>query len=303
MVAGVLISVGLGLIAIYTAYLVGQVKLKHPEIMHYSDAVGLCWGRFGKELAGVMFVLLLVLLVGGHTLTGTIAFIKIVDKNSLCALLWGGISAILLFILALPPSFAEFAILGYIDFASILIAIGITIIATGVTASKAAGGLSAVEWSVWPPEGVSFASAFLACTNVIFAYSFAVCQFSFMNEMHTPRDYMKSIWALGLAEIFIYTTAGALIYAFVGEEVKSPAILSAGFTVSRIAFGVALPVIFISGSINTTVVNRYLIGRIWKNSEIRYTHTPMGWVVWVSACLIVTIIAVSSLPPSLTVLY
>lgn len=292
MVAGVILCVGIGLIAIYTSYLVGQVKLKYPDVDHYSDAVGLCWGRFGKELTGVMFVLLLVLLVGGHTLTGTIAFIRIVDRNSICALLWGGISAIILFVLALPPTFSEFAILGYIDFGSILIAIGITIIATGITAGKQEGGLDAVPWSVWPPEGTTFASAFLSVTNVIFAYSFSVCQFSFMAEMHTPKDYVKSIWALGLAEIFIYTVTGGLIYAFVGNSVASPAILSAGFTVSRVAFGIALPVIFISGSINTTVAVRYIVNRMFdKSNPIRYTNTPMGWVVWAGFILIATIVA------------
>lgn len=66
MVAGVILCVSMGLIAIYTSYLVGQVKLKYPEIEHYADAVGLCWGKFGRELAGIMFVLLLVLLVGGQ---------------------------------------------------------------------------------------------------------------------------------------------------------------------------------------------------------------------------------------------
>jgi hypothetical protein len=239
-----------------------------------------------------MFLLLLILLVGGHTLTGTIAFIRIVNKPTLCALIWGGVSAILLYVLALPPSFAEFAILGYIDFASIIIAIGITIVATGVSAGQSPGGLSAVEWSVWPPEGVTFASAFLSVTNIIFAYSFAVCQFSFMSEMHTPKDYVKSIWSLGLIEIFIYTLTGALVYVFVGNEVESPAILSAGFTVSRVAFGIALPVIFISGSINTTVACRYLIHRIFpKDNAIRYTNTPMGWIVWASFCLIATVIA------------
>jgi hypothetical protein len=124
-------------------------------------------GRFGKEVAGVMFLLLLILLVGGHTLTGTIAFIRIINKPTLCALIWGGVSAILLYVLALPPSFAEFAILGYIDFASIIIAIGITIVATGVSAGQSPGGLSAVEWSVWPPAGTTFASAFLSCTNIV----------------------------------------------------------------------------------------------------------------------------------------
>lgn len=237
MVAGVILCVGIGLIAIYTSYVVGQVKLRHPHIDHYADAVRLIWGKFGYELTGAMFALFLILLVGSHALTGTIAWIRIVNSPGVCAVVWGVISAIILFVVALPPSFSEVAILGYIDFVSIIIAIGITIIATGVEAHQAPGGLSGVNWSAWPPPDMSLSSAFLAVTNIVFAYSFAVCQFSFMSEMHTPKDFEKSIWALGLIEIFIYTLTGALVYAFVGVDVGSPALLSAGHTVSRVAFG------------------------------------------------------------------
>lgn len=291
MVPGVIISVGLGLIAIYTSYVVGQVKLRHPHVEHYSDAVRLIWGRFGYELTGAMFVLLLVLLLGSHTLTGTIAWIRIIDNPGLCAVIFAVVSAIILFALALPPTFAEFAILGYIDFVSIITAILITMIATGIEASNAPGGLSAVDWSVWTPPGTTFYKAFLSTTNIVFAYSFAVCQFSFMSEMHTPTDYVKSIWALGLTEIVIYTSTGALIYAFVGSAVKSPALLSASFTVSRIAFGVALPVIFISGSINGTVVGRYLMDRVFRNSPIRYIHSARAWGVWIGLIAVLTLIA------------
>jgi hypothetical protein len=287
MVAGVIMCVGLGLIAIYTSYVVGQVKMRYPLVNHYSDAVELIWGKFGKELTGVMFALFLVLLVGSHALTGTIAWINIVDNYTVCALVWSVVSLIILLVLALPPTFAEFAILGYIDFISIIAAILVTIIATGVQAHNAPGGLSGVNWSAWPPAETTFYEAFLATTNIIFAYSFAVCQFSFMSEMHTPKDYVKSIWALGLIEIFIYTVTGALIYAFVGQGVKSPALLSAGDTVSRIAFGIALPVIFISGSINGTVVGRYIMDRAFPTSQIRFVSTPRGWAVWF--CLITTI--------------
>lgn len=290
MVAGVIMCVGLGLIAIYTSYVVGQVKMRYPHVNHYSDAVQLIWGRFGYELVGVMFALFLILLVGSHALTGTIAFINIIDNYDICALAWSVVSLIILLLLALPPSFAEFAILGYIDFISIIIAIMVTIIATGVQAHNAPGGLAAVPWSAWPPEGTSFYEAFLATTNIVFAYSFAVCQFSFMSEMHTPTDYVKSIWALGLIEIFIYTLTGALIYAFVGVDVKSPALLSAGDTVSRIAFGIALPVIFISGSINGTVVGRYIMDRAFPNSPIRYVKGVRGWAVWICLITIITII-------------
>lgn len=290
MVAGTILTVGIGLVAIYTSYIVGQVKLAFPEVSHYADAGRLMMGRFGYELVGVMFSLQLIFLVGSHCLTGTIAFLNLSD-NGACSLVFGVVSAIILLIVAVPPSFAEVAILGYIDFVSIALAVGITIIATGIKASDSDGGLSSVAWSAWPKDDLSFTDAFIAITNIVFAYSFAVCQFSFMDEMHTPRDFVKSIWALGLIEIAIYTLTGALVYAFVGPEVKSPALLSAGNLISKVAFGIALPVIFISGSINTTVVARYIHGRVYKDSVIRFINTKMGWITWLVLITIITIVA------------
>ncbi|KAK5732409.1 hypothetical protein LTR17_010585 [Elasticomyces elasticus] len=291
MVAGVILTVFLGLVAIYTSYIVGQVSLKYPNTRSYADACRLLGGRTLYEICSVMFILFLVLLVGSHVLTGTIAFINIVDNLPICALVFSVVSAIVLFVLALPPTFHDLAFLGYIDFVSIIGAIGITIIATGIQAHSAPGGLAAVDWSVWPPPDMTFYKAFLATTNIIFAYSFAVCQFSFMTELHTPTDYVKSIWALGLIEIVIYTTVGALIYAFVGKDVGSPALLSAGHTVTRIAFGVALPVIFISGAINSTVVARFIVDRAFKDSEIRLVNSKAGWLVWISLIAVITVLS------------
>jgi len=140
-------------------------------------------------------------------------------------------------------------------------------------------------------ENLTFSKAFVAVTNIVFAYSFAVCQFSFMDEMHTPKDFVKSIWVLGIVEIIIYTITGAVIYYSVGGGVKSPALLSAGPLISKVAFGVALPVIFISGSINTTVVARYIHGRVYKNSVVRFINTPKGWGTWLALVSFITLIA------------
>lgn len=290
MVIGVLLSVGFGLMAIYTSDIVGQVKFKFPDVAHYADAGRLLMGRFGYELVGAMFVLQLTFLVGSHCLTGTIAFLNITNDGA-CSVIFGFVSAVILLLLAVPPSFAEVAILGYIDFASILAAIGITIIVTGIQAGQAEGGLAAVKWSAWPRQGVSFIDAFIAISNIVFAYSFCMCQFSFMDEMHTPGDYVKSIWALGIIEIAIYTLTGALVYAFVGVGVQSPSLLSAGSLVSKIAFGVALPVIFISGSVNTTVIGRYIHGRIYRNSVTRFINTPRGWITWLAIITAITVVA------------
>ncbi|KAK7753829.1 hypothetical protein SLS62_004195 [Diatrype stigma] len=285
MVAGVICSVGIGLVAIYTSYVVGQVKLAYPEVSHYADAGRLLMGKFGYELVSVMFVLQLIFLVGSHTLTGTIAFLNITN-NGACSVVFGVVSAIILLLVAIPPSFAEVAILGYIDFVSIMAAILITMIGTGVASTP-----ETANWSAWPAEGTDFTKAFIAVTNIVFAYSFAICQFSFMDEMHTPKDFVKSIWALGIIEIVIYTLTGGLIYAFVGLDVKSPALLSAGTLLSKVAFGIGLPVIFISGSINTTVAARYIHGRVFKNSVTRYINTPKGWATWLALITFMTIIA------------
>lgn len=205
--------------------------------------------------------------------------------------MFGVVSAIILLFLAIPSSFADLTFLGYIDFASIVIAIGITIIVTGIQSKSAPGGLPAVGWSALPKKNVTFAEAYVAIGDIVFAYSFATCQFSFMEEMHTPKDYTKSIWTLGVLEIVIYTITGATIYVFVGPDVQSPALLSAGTTVSRVAFGVALPVIFISGSINTIVAGRLILGRTFQNSVIRYVNTPKGWMTWITLIAAITIVA------------
>ncbi|KAJ5138218.1 uncharacterized protein N7515_003066 [Penicillium bovifimosum] len=295
MVPGVICCVGIGLIAIYTSYLVGMVKLAFPEVANYADAGRLLGrrlgcGRFAYELVNAMLCLQLIFLTASHTLTGTIAFLDITKAN-VCSIVFAVVSAIILLIVAIPPSFTEVAILGYVDFVSIIAAIGITIIGTGVQATNSPGGLSEVPWSAWPKDNITFTEAFIAVTNIVFAYSFAMCQFSFMDEMHTPRDFIKSIWTLGITEITIYTLTGALIYAFVGQDVSSPALTSAGDTLSRVAYGIALPVIFISGSINTVVFGRVVHGRIFANSTIRFINTKMGWLTWLAVITAATVVA------------
>ncbi|POS84723.1 hypothetical protein EPUL_006226 [Erysiphe pulchra] len=293
LVPGVILCIFIGLVAIYTSYVIGQVKIAYPHVSHYADAGRLLAGKFGYELVGVMFVLQLLSVTGSHSLTGAIAFGNISDHKA-CSVAFSAISAIILFVVAIPPSFSEIAILGYIDFVSIILAIAITMIGTGISWSKSTNAATAVTasspWSYWPREDLTFVEGFVALGNIIFAYCFAVCQFSFMDEMHTPKDFPKSVYALGIIEMVIYTFTGVTILIFVGSDVQSPALLSAGPVLSKVAFGVALPVIFISGSINTTVVARYIHGRVYANSPNRHINTKQGWITWIIMVSIITLI-------------
>ncbi|UZP36798.1 hypothetical protein NXS19_004614 [Fusarium pseudograminearum] len=226
MVAGVILCIGIGLIAMYASYMVGLVKLKYPGIDHYVDAGRLLMGGFGDKLFAVVFLGLLILATGSHCLTGTIALVKITG-SSIC-------------------------------------------------------GFSSSTWSAWPQEDLGFTQALTAVSNIVFSYAFAAAQFSFMSEMHTPADFTKSIITLGLTEIVLYTITGSVIYAFVGQEVQSPALLSASPLVSKVAFGIALPVIYISGSINATVACRFIHGRLYQNTITRFINTRKGWITWLA---------------------
>lgn len=181
MAAGVLLSVGIGLVAMYAAYNIGQVKLKFPQVSHYADVGSLLFGPIGSSIFVAAFVLLLIFVVGSHCLTGAIAFKDIVQTD-ICSTAFSAISAAILLFLAIPPSFADIAILGYIDFASIILAIGITMIATGV---QDRGNLGDVEpyiaWSAWPKEGITFEEAIVSVNSIVFAYSFGGCLPSFMG--------------------------------------------------------------------------------------------------------------------------
>lgn len=181
MVAGVICVVGIGLTAMLTSYIIGQVKLKFPEVASYPDAGRLLGGRLGYEILNAGLVILLLLTIGSHCLVG-IEALQNITQSEICGVDFGVVSAIILFLLAIPPSFADIAILGYIDFVSIILAIGITIIGTRIEYS------SNIHWYARPKESTTFIEAFIAIDDIIFAYAFALCQLSFMDEMHTPED-------------------------------------------------------------------------------------------------------------------
>lgn len=292
MVGGIISCVGVGFIATYASYEVGAVKIKYPEVEHYGDIGRLMLGEWGFWIITLIFVFSFSLNVGSHCLTGIIALVDI-TQSDICTVIFGLVSAIILLLLAIPPSFADIAILGYIDFISILTSIGITIISTGIqSAETRTGGKSPTSnWSAWPQKDVDFASGMVAVNNIVFAYSFAPVLPSFMSEMHSPKDYVKSIYTLGIFETCLYTIIGSVIYAFVGQDVQSPALLSAGPLISRIAFGVALPVIFISGSINVSVLARYLHGYVFRHSVLRYVNTKLGWITWL--CLVAFLVFIA----------
>ena len=117
----------------------------------------------------------------------------------------------------------------------------ITMIGVGV-----AGHQGHVDVSVH----TSFVSGLVAITDIIFAYSGHVTFFTFMAEMKRPQDFAKALYALQIGATTLYLVVGVVVYAYTGENTVSPALGNTGHTLRRIAYGIALPTIIISGVVN-----------------------------------------------------
>lgn len=273
----------MGCLSVYTSYVVGQVKIRYPQVHHWSD-VGrvLIPGKGGVFLSRFMacaYVFFVCLAIGSHYLTGKAAFRTIVDDQAICGVVWSVVTLVVMFVFSLPPSFNEISWLGYVDFASIMSAVFCTLISTGISAHKKDWNTG---WKATALPGTTFERGLVSASNAIFAYAFNVGQFSFMEEMANIEDYPKSIYALGITMICIHTSVGALGYVFVGPGIKSPALLSAGHTMARIAFGLALPVIFISGAVLCVMNGRFIMDKMYPNSVVRYVNTARGWAIWIA---------------------
>lgn len=289
MVPAVILTLGIGVLATAASLYLGEVCIRYPGVKHFDNIGQLLGGRIGREIVAVCFVLQLFLVTASHVLTGTELW-NALSNTHVCAVVFGVVSAILLFLLAIPPSFHDFAVLGYVDFISIIVAIIITGVGLGKEARNQPGGIGATDWHLWPKEDLTFYEAVLAITNIAFAYSFSICQPSFMSELARPQDYKKALISLGAAEIIIYTLTGALLYWLGGDAVQSPAILSAG-SLQKAAWGVAIPVVFISGAINSQVGARYIHGRIFKGTLHGVFQTAWGWLWWLVILAIGTVFA------------
>jgi hypothetical protein len=105
-----------------------------------------------------------------------------------------------------------------------------------------------------------------------------VAFFGFIDEMENPREFPKALALLQIADLTMYIVVALVVYYFAGADVASPAFSSAGMTVSKIAYGLAIPTIIIAGVIYGHVSSTYLFRRIFPHHHEKNTWTAFG--IW-----------------------
>ena len=61
--------------------------------------------------------------------------------------------------------------------------------------------------------------------------------------MRRPQDYTKTLYTLQSIDTIMYLIVGIVVYYYIGDATKSPAIGNLPTTLARVTYGIALPTI------------------------------------------------------------
>ncbi|PYH48964.1 amino acid transporter [Aspergillus saccharolyticus JOP 1030-1] len=282
LVPAIIIMIGISFIAWYTAYIIYQFKMRYLHIHSMGDAGEVILGRFGRELLGGGQLLFLVFVMASHILTFTVAMNTITDHGT-CTIVFGVVALVISCIGSLPRTLGNVYWISFASFLSIAIAVIVTMIAVGVQ-NTGSIHLDAVTHH-------SFKTQFLAVSNILFAYVGHASFFGFVSEMEHPREFPKSIAVLQVIDTSLYIVSAVVIYRYVGVDVASPALSSAGPVMKKVAYGLALPTVLIAGIVNGHVAAKYVYVRLFRGTNHMHETTFLSRGSWVAIALVLWVLS------------
>lgn len=310
MVPGAILIFGLGLVATYSGYVIGQFKVAHPWVSKHSlaNSLPICitltpsvqvhnmadagfvlfqplgprWAAVAREFFGAAQTIFLVFSMASHILTWTIC-LNTLTEGATCTIVWGVIGLILFWIFDIPRTLLKVSWLSCVSFFSITTAVIVTMAGVGAR-DPAHGHFRATQ-------STDFATAFLSVTNIVFAYAGHVAFFSFISEMKNPRDFPKALVTLQAVDTSMYFLVALVVYAYGGDDVDSPALGSAGSITGKVAWGLAIPTIIIAGVIYGHVASKYIYVRLFRGTKHMSQRTFLAVGSWLAITLTLWTIA------------
>ncbi|RAH45330.1 neutral amino acid permease [Aspergillus brunneoviolaceus CBS 621.78] len=290
LVPAIILIVGLGILATYTGYNIGLFRERYPHIQNLADAGEILLGPFGRELFGLGQFLFCIFVMGSHLLTFRVMMNTITDHGT-CSIVFSVIGMVISMALSVPRTMKGMTWISFFSFLSIFSAVMITMIGVGVQDHPGRIIEATVDTSLY--------KAFSAVSNIVFAYCAHVAFFGLIAEMEKPKDFKKSLFMLQGFEICLYTTAAIVVYYYVGKDVQSPALSSAGPLLKKIAYGIAIPTIVGAGVVNGHIGLKYIYFRTCHKSDLIHSRGWRSVSIWIGlglSCWVVAWIIAEAIP-------
>ncbi|BEJ17783.1 hypothetical protein CspHIS471_0700510 [Cutaneotrichosporon sp. HIS471] len=289
-VGGVISTIALGTLAYITAWMMIEFKMNHMGVMHFGDAGGVIFGKWGRRVFGIGMILKSMGLAGSHVLVGQQAITSI-SSHAICNVWWGVIVTVVSILLAYNREWHKLWWMSFVSVGCILVASMMTIIGTGVQKASqletAAKG--PIAWHAFPlnPTVMDIVGGY---TNVLFAYGGNMAVFSFCSEMKNPNDFKKSFALSQIIATVCYCIVGGTVYAFGGQYTTSPALTMTSTPVHITSYSIALVTIMVSGILGANVGAKYLYITWLRDSELLTSKSWRAQLAWMGMVSIIWVV-------------
>ncbi|KAG1866262.1 amino acid transporter [Suillus tomentosus] len=274
-VPAVILIVFLGIFGLYTAKLLIDFKLNHPNVHTMGDAGYIMSGPVAREVLAFGTVAFAVFASGSELLSSQQA-LSTLSNQGVCSMYLVIIAGAVGFLISLPRTLDRLAWMGFLS--------AIVIAVAGLVAMIGAGANPVPGRSLTVAASSNFFDAFLAVTNPVFAYAGHFMFFILISEMRRPEDAMKAAWCLqGFATVF-YTVFSVVVYVYIGNTVQSPALFSLPPAWAKATFAIALANFLFTSGLYVHTAAKLVFVRIFRHSEHIHSHTLLGWTVWTLLC-------------------
>ncbi|KAK5108520.1 hypothetical protein LTR62_008260 [Meristemomyces frigidus] len=300
LVPGVICLLIIAVVTTWSDYVVGTFKINHPEVYGIDDVGRLIAGPVGYWLMSAAFCLYFIFVAGSAMLSISIA-LNALSLHGTCTAVFVAVAAILAALLASIQTLGRVSWLAWVGVLAILVSIFTLTISVGVEARPADAPVTPGPWKsdfkiIGNP---SFTEAAAALSSLVFAYAGTPAFFSIISEMRDPRKYTRSLVLCQSVVTLTYLVIGIVVYYYCGSYVSSPALGSAGVTMKRICYGLALPGLAVSMILYTHLCAKYIFIRLVKGTRHLASNTPVHWIVWISCTTgtaIVSYVIASGIP-------
>ncbi|GAB5590318.1 hypothetical protein Unana1_05218 [Umbelopsis nana] len=291
-VGGIIATLGIGIVTLYTSLTLWKFQMKHPECRDICDIGYKLFGnsRIAYELTTFGLLANNLMILGLHTATGAKVF-STLTNSQYCNIIWAVVTMVICIILSLPRTLTQVSFQSVVSAILMFTSVMLCMIFAGIQ-SEPVGYIegTVVRASPWSPPGTTFVAGFNAVLNITYTFIGQICYPSFIAEMKNPADFPKALYACTVAEFILFTVPGVVIYYYLGQYTVAPAFAGLQPVYKKIAFTVALPTIIVIGVIYANITAKYLFNRILRNSRHRYSNTWQGWGLWTVLIIIVWVI-------------
>ncbi|EAT87275.2 hypothetical protein SNOG_04884 [Parastagonospora nodorum SN15] len=264
-----------------------------------ADMGQLVGGRVVKEISGMLFLVAFII-VAASGMVGVSTALNALSNHSLCTNYFSIVAAIMIAVCASVRKFEKIAWITWAGFASVFIAVFIVVVGVTTRDRPAAAPQSGpYEFGYHVIAHPTFAAGITAASTIFCSGAGTSAFLPVMSEMRNPREYSKAVnWCMGIVTA-AYLSFSLVVYKWCGKWVASPSLGSAGPMVKKIAYGIGLIGLCVSGALYVHVSAKYVFVRILRNSKHLQANSAVHWGTWfgcVAAMSITSFLIASGVP-------